>query len=64
MIFPSSKISDVALTSDVPGPAGCAVHHRFIQTNRNKNILLLDPFTVEGVFQLVFNPIALNGVLG
>ncbi len=64
VFFPSCKISDVTLTTNIPGPADGAVHHGFIQTNRKQNILLLDPFTVEGVFYLMLYPIALDGVLG
>jgi len=63
MIFPSGKISDVPLATNVSSPAGGAFHDSFIQSNGKKNILLFDSLPVKSMFYLVLYPITLDGVL-
>ena len=59
VLFPVGEVADVSLGFHVSGPSGFAFHDCVIDSNREESGFFTFSFEVEGVFNFMFNPVAL-----
>ena len=63
MLLPPREVGDVAHAAQVGRPTDRTVLDRIIQANRKQHQLFLPALLVEGIFDFVFDPRTLDGML-
>ena len=63
MLFPVSKVTDVARVANESRPAALDFHNGLVQTNREEDGAVLFPFFGKRCFHFLFDPFTGNRVL-